>query len=420
MQGLTPAPPSPDPRDLGRRLIVASAAIGALGPFAMHVLLPALPSIAAAFAVRASAAQLLVSLALLAIALGNLVVAPLSDRYGRRPVIFAGLWLFVGGSVAAVIAPSLPMLVAARIVQAFGAGAAMAVARAAISDHFGPERSAGALATTATAVLVVPMVAPTLGGFTVEAFDWRAAFAMAVAFGVAALWFTWRRTAETHAASPAAGPSPRTLTSYRRLLGNPGYLAYVGFGGCMMGTVTVFVTSAPYVAIQVLGIPPSAYGLLFILPAAASFGGFFFTARMARRIGGMRMMRMGAALSCAGAAALLAATLAGANHPLALFVPGMVICCANALSAPNSTSGAIGSARDVAGAASGLLGFFQLLVGAAATQAVATLASSSGLPLAATVAILNLLALGLLVRIGRRGTLETVARPGEADADAGL
>lgn len=415
MRPLIPSTPQSIGTDAGRRLIVASAAIGALGPFGMHLLLPALPAIAASFAARASAVQLLVSLALVAIALGNLAVAPLSDRFGRRPVIFAGLWLFLAGSVAAAFAPSLPLLVAARIVQAFGAGAAMAVARAAIMDAFGPDRAAGALAATATAVLVVPMIAPTLGGVLVEALDWRAPFALAIAVGAVVLWFTWARTAETHAAAPAAGPSPRTLASYRRLLGNPGYLAYVGFGSCMMGTVTVFVTSAPYVAIEVLGVSPTAYGLLFILPAGASFAGFFFTARMARRLGGMRMMRMGAGLSFAGAAAMLAAMLAGASHPLALFVPGMMICCANALSAPNSTSGAIASARDVAGAASGMLGFFQLIVGAAATQLVAV-AAGSGLPLATAVAALNLVALGLLLRISRRGTVETVTRPGEAEA----
>jgi hypothetical protein len=132
----------------------------------------------------------------------------------------------------------------------------------------------------------------------------------------------------------------------------------------MMGSVTVFITSAPYVAIEVLGVSPSAYGLLFFLPAFASFCGFFFTARMVHRLGGLRMMRMGAGLSFLGAALLLGLTLAGAAHPLALFLPGMLVCAANALSAPNSTTGAITAAPAIAGAASGLLGFFQLVVGA--------------------------------------------------------
>jgi len=409
MRGLTPQTPSIDRRELGRRLIVASAAIGALGPFGMHVLLPALPAIAAEFSVSTSTTQLLVSLSLVAIAFGNLTVAPLSDRFGRRPVIVAGLALFVAGSLAGLVASSIPLLIAARIVQAYGAGAAMAVARAAISDFFGIERAASAMATTATAVLVVPMFAPTLGGFTVEWIGWRAAFALAIVIGSAVLYFTLARTAETHAATRSAGPSPRTIASYRQLLLMPDYLAYVFFGSCMMGAVTTFITSAPYVAIEVLGVRPSSYGMLFFLPAFASFVGFFFTARMAQRLGGIRMMRMGAGLAFVGAAALVAVTVAGITHPLALFLPGMLICGANALSAPNSTSGAITAAREIAGAASGLLGFFQLLIGAGATQLVAVLADGTAYPFVGTIALLNLGALGILAHILRRRQILTVA-----------
>jgi len=406
---LTPHDPSIDRRALGRRLIAAAAAIGALGPFGMHVLLPALPEIAAEFSVRTSTTQLLVSLSLVAVAFGNLTVAPLSDRFGRRPVILAGLTLFVAGSLAGLVAPSVPLLIGARIVQAYGAGAAMAVARAAITDFFGVDRAASAMATTATAVLVVPMFAPTLGGFTVEWIGWRAAFGMAIVVGSAVLYFTLARTAETHAAARSAGPSPRTLSSYRRLLTMPDYLAYVFFGSCMMGAVTTFITSAPYVAIEVLGVRPSNYGMLFFLPAFASFLGFLFTARMAQRLGAIRMMRMGAGLAFIGAAALVAMTVAGVTHPLALFLPGMLICGANALSAPNSTSGAIMAAREIAGAASGLLGFIQLLIGAGATQLVAVLADGTGYPFAGTIALLNLSALGILVHILRRRQILTVA-----------
>jgi MFS transporter, DHA1 family, multidrug resistance protein len=221
MMGLIPAHPPLDRRALGRRLIVASAAIGAWGPSACTCCCRRCRPLRRQFAVRASTAQLLVSLSLLAIAFGNLVVAPLSDRFGRRPVIMAGLVLFMLGSLAGAVAPSMPLLIATRILQAFGAGAAMAVARAAIMDFFGPDRAAGAMATTATAVLVVPMLAPTLGGFTIEWFDWRASFAARAG--------PRRRRAvvhlDTHCRDPrgraAAGPAPRTLSSYRQLLANP-------------------------------------------------------------------------------------------------------------------------------------------------------------------------------------------------------
>ena len=121
------------------------------------------------------------------------------------------------------------------------------------------------------------------------------------------------------------------------------------------------------------------------------------------------MMRMGAGLAFIGAAALVAMTVAGVTHPLALFLPGMLICGANALSAPNSTSGAIMAAREIAGAASGLLGFIQLLIGAGATQLVAVLADGTGYPFAGTIALLNLSALGILVHILRRRQILTVA-----------
>lgn len=390
-----------DTRVLARRLIVGSAAIGALGPFGLHVLLPALPAIAVDFGASASTVQLLVSLSLVAIGLGNLVVAPFSDRFGRRIVAMAGLGLFLAGSVAGLLAPSLDALIAARILQAFGGGAAMAVARASITDFFGVGRSANALATMATAVLVVPMFAPILGGFTVEQAGWRAAFVLALVLGAGVLYFVFKHVEETHGATRSAGPSLQTFASYRSLLGSPAYLGFVAFGSCMMGAVTVFITSAPYVAMDVLGVRPAHYGLLFFLPAFAAFAGFFFTARMAHRLGARRMMRIGVALSVAGAAALVAGALLGVAHPLALFLPGMLVCGGNALAAPHSTTSAITSAPDMAGAASGMLGFVQLLVGAAATQLVAEFANQTAYPLIIAIAALSLGALVLLRRLTR-------------------
>lgn len=385
----------------GRQLIIAAAAIGALGPFGMHTLLPALPAIAADFRAAPATIQWTISLSLVAIALGNLLVAPLSDRYGRRPVTITGLVLYLLGSLAGSLAGDVATLVVARCVQAFGAGAAMAVARASLSDFFGLERSASALASTATVVLLVPMLAPTLGGFTVEWLGWRHVFTAALAVGALVTAFTLFGTRETHAADRGAGAPLRSFASYRQLLGHREYLGHVFYGAAMMGSVTVFITSAPYVAIEVYGVKPSTYGLLFMLPALASFSGFFFTSRMAGRLGAARMMRMGTTLTCLGGLALLTGHLAGLEHPLAVLIPGMLVCAANALSAPNSTASAIRAAPNVAGAASGLLGFTQLLVGAIATQLVAFAAHGTATPLVVAILCLNLAA-ALLLRANRR------------------
>jgi DHA1 family bicyclomycin/chloramphenicol resistance-like MFS transporter len=387
--------------DPARRLIIGSAIIGSIGTFGLHVLLPALPAIAAAMQVHAAAAQLLISLSLVAIAFGNLIIAPLSDRYGRRPVVLTGLGLFVAGSLAGIVAPSLDLLVLARIVQAFGGGAAMAVMRAAIMDHFGPSRAAAAIAATATAILIAPMLAPTLGGLAIQWLDWRAVFGLSALLGIAVLVFAARSLRETRPADPAAGPSPRTLSSYRRLFGSRVYLAYIAFGSSLMSMIYTFVTGAPYVAVDVMDVSPASLGLLLIFPAAASFAGFLVAARVANRIGATRLMRTGALLAFIGAAAMTALALAGIWHPLALFLPGMLVGFANALAAPSATTGAITRHPAIAGAASGLLGFLQLIVAASATQFVALLAGHSPVPLAATLMGLSLVSFLALRSIAR-------------------
>lgn len=381
-------------RDASRRLIVGSAIIGSIGTFSLHVLLPALPAIAAAMRVPAHAAQLLISLSILSIALGNLMVAPLSDRYGRRRTVLFSLGLFVIGSAAGIVAPTLDLLVLARVLQAFGGGAAMSVMRATILDHFGPARAASALAATATAILVAPMLAPTLGGLVLELLDWRAVFALSGILGFSVFLFASRNLRDTRKADPAAGPSLRYWSSYRRLLGSREYIAFLVFGSCMVSMVYTFVTGAPYVAIDVLGVSPARFGLLLFFPAVASFAGFMVAARVTGRVGGQRMMRMGAIIAFAGTLSMAGLALAGVWHPLALFIPGMAIGFANAIAAPSSTIGAISRDPTIAGAASGLLGFLQLVTAAASTQLVAALTGHSPVPL--TIVLLGLCLVALL------------------------
>lgn len=387
--------------DPARRLIIGSAIIGSIGTFGLHVLLPALPAIAAAMGTTAAAAQLLISLSLVAIALGNLVIAPLSDRYGRRPVVLAGLGLFVAGSLGGIVAPSMHLLVVARIVQAFGGGAAMAVMRATIMDFFGPARAASAIAATATAILLAPMLAPTLGGLVIEWHDWRAVFALSGLLGGVVMLFAARKLVETRPASPAAGLSPKPWSSYRKLFSSRAYLTYLVFGSSMMSMIYTFVTGAPYIAIDVLGLSPSRLGFLLFFPALASFAGFLVASRAVNRVGGLRLMQIGAAIAFAGTISLLAFSLTGVWHPLAMFVPGMLIGFANALATPNSTTAAITRHPEIAGAASGMLGFVHLLVAAGATQLVAFFANHSPLPLAATLTGLCLVTLSALRTIAR-------------------
>ena len=383
-------------RDASRRLIAGSAIIGSIGTFSLHVLLPALPAIALAMHVAPHSAQLLISLSILSIALGNLMVAPLSDRYGRRRIVLLSLALFVLGSAAGIVAKSLDMLVVARVVQAFGGGAAMSVMRATILDHFGPAKAASALAATATAILIAPMLAPTLGGFVLEWLDWRAVFALSGVLGFGVFIFASRNLRDARRADRSAGPSLRYLAGYKRLLRSREYLAFLLYGSCMVSMIYTFVTGAPYVAIDVLGVSPSRFGLLLFFPAIASFTGFMVAARMTGRLGGQRMMRMGAMIAFAGTVTMAGLALAGVWHPLALFIPGMAIGFANAIAAPSSTIGAISRDPQIAGAASGLFGFLQLVTAAVASQTVAALTGRTPVPLTI---VLLVLCLGALIAL---------------------
>ena len=386
-------------RRTARQLIIASAAIGSLGTFALHLILPSLPAIRAHFGSSSGTTQLLVSLGLLAFALGQLAVAPWSDRIGRRPVILAGLALFCVGSILGLAAPSIGMLIAARIVQAFGSGAAMAVGRATIMDYFGPERVASGIAWSATAIVLVPLVAPAVGGFVVEWRGWRMLFVLCVLLGAAVFAFSWLRVRETRAAGPRAPRAQSALASYGQLLRAPDYFIFVLYGSFMVAGVYAFIAGAPYVAMDVMNLSPSYYGRLFILPAVATFVGFFLAARITRRYGMLRMMTAGLTLTCAGGVAMLALALLGVMHPLALFVPMAAANVGNALSAPSTLGGAVAARPGIAGAASGLMGFKQLLLAAVAAQIVASFAHRSTVPLACTIAACNALALLCYLRV---------------------
>ena len=166
------------------QVIFGSAAIGALGSFATHSILPALSTIRADLQSDIGVTQLIVSLSLLSLGVGQLFVAPLSDRYGRRPVILTGLLLYVLASIVAASSAHIGGLIAARALQAFGCGASISVARATLMDYFGPTRAATGIAYTATAILLVPMFAPTLGGYMAEYLGWRWIFVICAVLGV--------------------------------------------------------------------------------------------------------------------------------------------------------------------------------------------------------------------------------------------
>ncbi len=256
---------SPISDDRGRAgsdlaLIILLAAVTAIGPFSMHALSPALPEIASGFDVSAAAAQLMLSLSLVSMAVATLIWGPVSDRLGRRPVLIAGLILAVAGSVMAAIAPDLIVAVIGRLLQAAGGAAGMVLARAVAQDVFGSERSAGVIGQITAVMVVAPMLAPAVAGVVVEYGGWRGVFWMTAM--ISALLVIWSRVSMPETA-PAGGGGRGLgdmLRGFVRIGGRRAFWRYAGYASFGLSSFYYFVAIAPYVMRDAFGQGPAAYG----------------------------------------------------------------------------------------------------------------------------------------------------------------
>jgi MFS transporter, DHA1 family, multidrug resistance protein len=353
----------------------------ALGPLSMQIFVPALPAIQRAFGVSTGVAQLALSLSILASAIATLSYGPLSDRFGRRPVVLAGLAVFIAGSGLCALAPTIGVLIVGRIVQLAGGAVGMVIARAIVRDRYERDRAATMIAYLTMAMVVAPMLAPTLGAILMELADWRAIFAALAVAGIMLAWGACLRLEETRARAGGAA-SLTLLAGAGRLLGSAAFIGYVLPSSFMMATFFAFVSGAPYFMIDVLGRPATEYGLWFIVVSVGYMAGNFTAARITRRVGLDRMVVLGSLLASAGTGLALGLLIALPWAPVLLFGPMMLASFASGLATPNAIAGAISVDPTMAGTASGLSGFSQMTTAALVSQAVGMLQNGTPYPMA--------------------------------------
>jgi len=385
------------------RLLALLMAMTAIGPATLNIVVPALPGLVTRLASDTGTVQLILSLYLLSLATAQLLLGPLSDRFGRRPVVLAGLALSVVASLAAIAASSIGALIGARVVQAIGASTGIVIGRAIIRDLFARDRAAAMIGLVTTAMVIAPMVAPMIGGILDTAFGWEAIFLfLAVFSGVVLLWAVFVLP-ETRPVRVAQSPG-MLIQEWRALIGSAKFHGYVLCGALGSASFFTFLGGGPYVVVTLMGRSSAEFGVWFAVTSLGYMSGNFTASRLSQRFGVDAMIVIGIVFQLIGAGltALLVATMPEAG-PAIIFLPQLMISFGNGLLLPNAIAGAISVRPQAAGAAAGMTGFTQMAIGAASTQivSIALAGGKSAMPMAwmmVIVAIATGVAYGALVR----------------------
>lgn len=393
-------------------VLLALTVAATLGMLASTIYVPSIPAIARGLDTSISRVQFTFVGYLLAFAVGMLVMGPLSDRFGRRCTLLCGLALSAVSGIACTASLSIGMLIAARVVQGFGACAGIVVGRAAVQELYGRERAAAVIAALAIAVTLMQSFAPIPGGYLQAWIGWRANFAAAALFAVAALALAYCFVPETcdRAAAPRSGIGLRMLVANSRMLvGTRQFLAYALVATGAHAGFHIFAAGGPAVLIGGMGIRPEQYGFYAALPPIGYLVGSFVSNRLSQRLGVDNLIRIGSAVLVPGGLGMLALAVLHVASPYAVVGPMVVVCCGSGLISPNAVAGSLAVHGRTIGTAAGLTSFFQMSGAAAATAALSLGPGNSALVLAGVVALSGLFAVtafGVLTHSAERREAE--------------
>jgi DHA1 family bicyclomycin/chloramphenicol resistance-like MFS transporter len=408
MHGVTGKPPPAVDHSAiaaSRITLLLLVAMTGVAPISLYMLVPALPMLAQSFGSDISVAQMTVSLYMVGIACSQIIMGPLSDRFGRRPVLLAGLGLMVAASAAGCFAESLPQLIVARFLQALGGATGMVVSRAIIRDLYSRDRIGAMISLVIAVMMIAQMLSPLTGGLLETAFGWRSIFYLITAASLViavAIAIALPETRRTRAAGSGFRGDVGSLFTSR---------AFIGYMLCQVlasQIIFVFAGGGPYLVVTHMGRSSAEYGAWFATTAFAYLIGNLFCVRFAPRHSLEKLIWFGLAMQLAGSLLNLIWGFAGLNQaPSWLFGTQMIVMFANAFVMSNSSAGAISVRPEAAGTASGAMGFLQMGVGSLLSQFGAFLGGhfTTALPLTAAIFALSIACASTMIFIVPRQTL---------------
>lgn len=349
--------------------------IAALGAVSMNMFLPSLPSMAKYFSAPSAVMQLTVSVYLAASAVFQLIVGPMSDRYGRRIVMLVCVVVFLLGTLVCMVAANVEIMILGRIIQATSVGG-IVLSRAIIRDLYEPSQAASMIAYVTMGMAIGPMVSPVFGGVIDEYLGWQANFVLMFIMGIGVLALTYFDLGETNKSEFTS--FREQIKQYPELFRSRRFWGYTATAAFCSGTFFAFLGGGPFIATDVLHLSPTQYGFYFAIVPIGYILGNFISGRLSTTWGISRMITIGTLVIVFGLLICIGLLSLGIIHPLAVFGPMFFVGCGNGMTLPNSNAGIVSVRPKLAGTASGLGGSLQIGGGAFISVIAGTLVAAQG------------------------------------------
>ncbi len=370
------------------KLVVILGTLTAFAPLSIDMYLPGLPAIAREFGVPTSAVQQTLAVFFVGLSLGQALYGPISDRVGRRRPLLFGCALYVVACIGCALAPTIGSLIVLRLAQALGGCAGVVIARSVVRDLFDQKEAARMFSFLMLVMGLAPILAPLIGGQVLAAWGWRAIFVVLAGFGVLCVVMVLFGLPETLPAERRVQAGlGEALRVYGRLLTDMHFMGYVLASGLASACMFTYISGSPFVFIELNGVPPERYGLIFGMNALGLIVASQINRRLLVQHDGHAILRV-ALMVTAGSALLLFITTALGIGGFPLMLALIFVCIGSTgFVGPNATAAAMANYGRQAGSASALIGAIQFALGAAAGALLGALHNGTALPMTGVIAL---------------------------------